>query len=296
MPVARVGSIDLAYEVSGPVDGPAIVLVRGTGSQLVHWHPKLIELFESCGLRVVRFDNRDVGGSTRFDHVRAPSMGELMQTVMSGQKVEAAYTLEDMAGDIVGLLDALGIRRAHLLGYSLGAMIGQIVAAKNGDRLLSLISLMSTPRLPNPQNLSPKLMQLMMQGPQGNGVEAEAAHAAAVARVFAGDKYPLDEKAYARAHELARARGLSPGGEMRQVAAMFASGDRSELCRQIRVPTLVIHGTEDPTLPVEEAKLTAELIPGARLKIYEGLAHDLTPTAIELVAPLLREHFASIKA
>jgi pimeloyl-ACP methyl ester carboxylesterase len=292
MPMARVGSIQIAYETSGPADGPAILLIRGTGSQLVHWHPKLIELFESCGLRVIRFDNRDAGASTNFEHLGAPSMGELMQKLMTGQPLNPPYTLEDMAGDIVGLMDALGVKRAHLFGYSLGAMVAQIVSARHPDRVISFISLMSSPLPPNPQNVSPKLMQLMMQGPAGTGAEAEAAHALEMARAFAGDKYPLDDATYRVAHEQARARGIWPGGEMRQVSALLAAGDRSELCRQIRVPTLVIHGTADPTLPVAEGKLTADLIPGARLAIFRDMGHDLTPGAIAEVAPVLREHFA----
>jgi pimeloyl-ACP methyl ester carboxylesterase len=292
MPVARVGSIQIAYEASGPANGPAILLIRGTGSQLVHWHPKLIELLESCGLRVIRFDNRDAGASTNFEHLGAPSMGELMQKFMTGQPLNPPYTLEDMAGDVTGLMDTLGVKRAHLLGYSLGAMVAQIVSARHPDRVISLVSLMSSPLPPNPQNVSPKLMQLMMQGPAGTGAEAEAEHALAVARLFAGDKYPLDDETYRKAHEQARARGIWPGGEMRQVSAMLATGDRSELCRQIKAPTLVIHGTADPTLPVEEAQRTADLIPGARLAIFKDMGHDLTPGAIAEVAPVLREHFA----
>ena len=295
MPVAHLGSIHLAYESSGKTTDPAIVLIRGAGSQLVHWHPALLQLLESCSLRVIRFDNRDAGQSSNFEHLGATPTPELIRQSLSGEPIRAPYTLHDMASDVVGLLDALEIRRAHLLGISLGGMTAQLVAARHPERVSSLISVMSSPRAPDVRQMAPKLMQLMMSGPEGTDAAALRRHALAVARAFAGDQFPLDDAAYLQAYDTAVSRGHPATGEARQVAAMLATGDRSGLCREIRVPTLVIHGSADPTLPATEARLTAELIPGAQLHILEGMGHDLTPTVIEALAPVLREHFARIE-
>jgi pimeloyl-ACP methyl ester carboxylesterase len=294
VPVANLGSIHLTYEISGDPAGPAIILIRGAGSQLVHWHPALLKLLHDCGLKVVRFDNRDAGRSTHYEHLGATPIGELIRQSLSGEPIKAPYTLHDMADDVIGLMDALGIRRAHLLGISLGAMTAQLVAARHPDRVLSLISTMSSPRAPDVRQMAPQLMQLMMRGPEGTDDAALRRHALELARTFAGDLFPLDDAAYLEAYDSARERGHPPNGEARQIAAMLATGDRSEACRQIRVPALVIHGSNDPTLPAAEARLTAELIPGARLHILEGMGHDLTPSVIEALAPLLRAHFASV--
>lgn len=295
MPVAHLGSIHLAYESSGKTTDPAIVLIRGAGSQLVHWHPALLQLLENCGLRVIRFDNRDAGQSSNFEHLGATPTPELVRQSLSGEPIRAPYTLHDMASDVLGLLDALEIRQAHLLGISLGGMTAQLVAARHPDRVTSLISVMSSPRAPDVRQVDPKLMQLLMTGPEGTDAPALRRYALAVARAFAGDQLPLDDAAYLQAYDTAASRGHPATGEARQVAAMLATGDRSDICRQIRVPTLVIHGSVDPTLPASEARLTAELIPGSRLHIIEGMGHDLTPTVIEALAPVLREHFARVE-
>lgn len=279
---ASVGGLEIAYETIGDPNDPPLLLVMGLGTQLIHWDLELCERFAERGLHVIRFDNRDAGLSTKID---APVPN--VMRAMAGFPIQAPYLLDDMADDAFGLLDHLGIERAHVAGVSMGGMIAQAMAIRRPQRVLSLGSMMSSTgdRLAG----MPKLRLwsvLMRRAPERR--DAYVDHFVRVFRMIGSPGYPVDE---ARIRQLAGAtfdRGNHPAGTARQLGAVLASGSRSAQLRRLRVPTVVIHGRDDPLIPLRGGVATARAVPGAELVTIPGMGHDLPrelwPTFTEALA------------
>jgi pimeloyl-ACP methyl ester carboxylesterase len=284
---ARCKDISLEYEEVG--SGDPIVLVMGIGAQLVHWDERFCVELSGRGFRVIRFDNRDVGLSSKLDGVRAPPPMQALVRGMLGLPVRAPYTLSDMAGDTVGLLDALGIERAHLVGVSMGGMIAQHVALEHPRRVRTLTSIMSTTgdRLAGyPQR---RALQALL-GPAPRTREEAADRAVKTFRVIGSPGFARDEPNLRAIAMRAFDRGANPAGFLRQFAAIFASGGRGRALRNVRAPTLVIHGAEDPLIPLRAGRATAKAIPDARLLVIPGMGHDLAPGTWPMIIDAIAKH------
>lgn len=275
MPQVQANGITVEYESFGPEDRETVLLIMGLGGQLTMWPTELCEELVRRGYRAVRFDNRDVGLSTKFDEAGMPDMAAIFGALMTGAKPAAPYALDDMAADAVGLLDALGVARAHIAGASMGGMIAQLVAANHPERALSLTSIMSTTGNPALPQAKPEAMEVLMSpaAPAGDW-EAIAARGIKAWNTIGSPGYRTDEKTL-REWELRDAkRSFYPVGVARQMAAIVANGDRREKLKNIRIPAVVLHGADDPLVPVEGGKDTAASIPGAELRIVPGMGHD----------------------
>jgi pimeloyl-ACP methyl ester carboxylesterase len=271
-----VGPIELAYETFNDEAAETIVLVMGLGAPMTYWEPSFCAELAAPGYRVVRFDNRDVGQSTVLRDLGVPDVLTMMARRMAGETVEAPYTLSDMARDTVGLLDALEVERAHLVGASLGGMISQTVAIEHPERVASLTAIMSSTGDASLPTGDPEVLQVLFM-PAPREREALIEHRVRAWRAIAGPRMPFDE---ARARRLATAaidRGVSLGGFVRQLAAIVASGSRRERLRDVKSRTLVLHGTDDPLIPVECGRDIARYVPGARLVEIDRMGHDMPP-------------------
>jgi pimeloyl-ACP methyl ester carboxylesterase len=282
---ARANGIELEYDSTGAADAPAILMIMGLGTQMTRWPPALIERLVRAGYRVIRFDNRDVGLSTRLDEAGTPDMPALLNAMLTGQRPPVAYSLEDMAADAVGLLGALGIDRAHLVGASMGGMIAQIVAARYPARTLSLTSIMSSsgnPALPRAADA----ILAMLASPRPDPADEDAIVERTVigAGMMGSPAYPVAEEVRRAAARDDYRRGYYPAGIARHTAAIVASGDRRPLLRKITAPTVVIHGLDDPLVPIEAGRDTARNIAGAELIEIPGMGHDLPDPLVPIVA------------
>ncbi|HSG89926.1 MAG TPA: alpha/beta fold hydrolase [Pseudomonadales bacterium] len=275
---ADTGGARLAYETHGPADGPPLLLIRGLGTQMSEWPPALIEGLAQRGFHVVVFDNRDCGLSSGSE--QDPAEGP-------------AYGLADMADDCVGLLDHLGIGQAHVFGISMGGMIAQTLAIEHPHRLLSLISVMSStgnPELPRP---APEIMKALLTPAPANK-EAAIRQNAENRALFGSPAYPETEEARLAAARRAYERAFRPAGVARQYQAILADGSRVERLRHVNVPTLVVHGADDPLVPPAGGEDTARAIPGARLELIPGMGHNLpaglVPRFVDLIDAFASEH------
>jgi pimeloyl-ACP methyl ester carboxylesterase len=270
MPRAHVNGLELEYDTFGDATNPPLVLVMGLGAQMTTWETGFCALLADGGFHVVRFDNRDIGLSTYFDELPEPDLGALA----SGDLTTAPYLLSDLAADTAGLFDALGFERAHVVGASMGGMIVQQLAIDRPDRLLSLTSIMSTTGDPAVGQPEPEALAGLMRPPVATR-EQEIEDSVAWYRLIGSPAYPADE-AYLREKATRNYdRAAHPAGALRQAAAVVASGDRTEKLRDVRVPSLAIHGENDPLINVSGGKATAEAIPGAELLVFPGMGHDL---------------------
>jgi pimeloyl-ACP methyl ester carboxylesterase len=264
-----VGELDIAYQTLGDPTDPPLLLVMGLGSQLIHWDLELYRQFADRGFHVIRFDNRDSGRSTK---IRAPVPN--LVRAMAGLPIDAPYLLADMADDAFGLLDHLSIDRAHVVGVSMGGMIAQTMAIRRPERVRSLASVMSTTGERRQSRPKLRLWSLLLQrAPQRRDQYIE--YFVRAFHTIGSPGYPTDE---ARLRELAGAtydRGHHPAGTGRQLAAIMASGDRTEQLRRVIVPTVVIHGTDDPLVPFRGGVATARAIPNAQFLAIPGMGHDL---------------------
>ncbi|WP_033292322.1 alpha/beta fold hydrolase [Amycolatopsis jejuensis] len=269
MPRAQANGLELEYDTFGDPAQPPVVLVMGLGAQMITWEEGFCELLAGRGFHVVRFDNRDAGLSTSLDDHGVPDLA----AVMAGTS-KAPYLLPDLAGDVTGLFDALGFAKAHLVGASMGGMVAQQVAIDHPDRLLSLTSIMSTTGDPAVGQTSPAALASLTRERAATREEAIEQSIAAY-RVTGSPGYPATEE-YLR-HKATRAydRAQHPFGMQRQAAAVVASGDRTERLRDVRVPTVVLHGDADVMIDVSGGKATAAAIPGAELVILPGMGHNL---------------------
>lgn len=281
MNIAQANGIDLAWDQFGRAGDPTILLITGLGVQMIRWADPFCEDLAARGYRVIRFDNRDAGFSTHFSHVAPPDFGALAAALMAGQRPKVPYTLPDMAQDAVGLLDALAIDRAHVVGLSMGGMIAQIMASEHPRRVLSLTSIMAGTGNPALPQAAPDVLAMMMR-PAPDPVADEAgflAHRLAFTHRIAGAGYPVDEAAH-RALVLEEVRrAYDPSGAGRQIAAIALAGDRRARLATISVPTLVIHGADDPLIPPACGADTAAAIPDAAFMLIDGMGHYL-PAAL----------------
>jgi pimeloyl-ACP methyl ester carboxylesterase len=283
MPRAKFDDLELEYDAFGDPADPVLLLVMGLGAQMTTWDPRLCELLAEQGFHVVRFDNRDIGLSTAFDHLPPPDFAALA----AGDPSSAPYLLSDMAADVVGLLDALGVERAHLVGASMGGMIVQQVVIDHPDRVLSLCSIMSTTGDQAVGRGRPEIVGALGQA-AADSREAAIEQRLALSRLTRSPGFPFDEDAARERIAAAYDRSNRPTSTLRQLAAVMASPDRTAGLRGVTVPTVVIHGAEDPLVDRTGGEATAAAIPDAELVIVEGMAHDLPvdvwPTIVEAVA------------
>jgi pimeloyl-ACP methyl ester carboxylesterase len=269
MPRAHANSIDIEYETFGDPKAPPVLLVTGLSAQMISWEEAFCERLAAAGFYVIRFDNRDSGLSTRMEAAGQPDIAAAL-----GGDPEPAYRLDDMADDAVGLLDAVDIGAAHIVGASMGGYIAQLIAINHPGRTLSLTSIMSGPGwregvLPTPEGAA----LLIAKPPSTREETIEMAMSGRRALLGSGD--PFDE-AFERAKAVrALERAHYPVGTGRQLIAILASEDRLERLKDVRVPTLVIHGSDDILVPIENGRLVAAVVPGARLLEIEGMGHDI---------------------
>jgi pimeloyl-ACP methyl ester carboxylesterase len=285
----RANGIEIWTEDFGSPRDPALLLVMGASAQALLWPDEFCASLASAGRHVIRYDNRDTGQSTCFDFATSP------------------YTLADMARDAVGVLDALDVERAHVVGASMGGMIGQTLAIEHGARLRTLTSIMSSPSgasimkamlggggsaLPGPE---PKVMAAA-QAAAANPPRTTAERIDAAVRLWralSGSGEPFDEAAIRERESQMQARAKNPDAAQNHQFAIAASPDRDESLRRVTTPTLVIHGSEDPILPLPHGRATAEAIPGAKLLVIEGMGHDIPPRAQKRITQAIVEHTES---
>ena len=286
MPQAKANGITLEYDVHGPASGEPALLIMGLGAQMTRWPLPFIEILAQRGLRVIRFDNRDVGLSERMESGGVPDLTKIVGALMQGQKPDVPYLLDDMAADAVGLLDSLGIARAHIVGASLGGMVAQLVAADYPDRVLSLTSIMSTTGNRELPPAKPEAMAVLNnRGPDPTvDLDGYLAHAVTGSRAIGSPGYPADDAGVRERSLNDFRRSYYPVGFARQYAAAAASADRRPKLAGITAPTVVIHGDADPLVPVEGGRDTAASVPGAELRIVPGMGHDFPPALYETIA------------
>jgi pimeloyl-ACP methyl ester carboxylesterase len=296
--LARANGIDLCYEIFGSADAEPMLLIMGLGAQMIHWDDDFCRQLAARGFRVIRFDNRDIGQSSKLTggNKRLGPI-ELLKLRFLKIPVAAPYRLHDMALDVTGLLDALGIKSAHLVGASMGGMIAQEVAISFPQRVRSLISIMSTtgnPKLPPPTREA----AAVLMAPPPKTREEYLERFGQTWKVLRVGSFPQDEALDRSRAERTFERGLNPAGVARQLRAILASGSRKERLASVTTPTLVIHGTVDPLVPPEGGKDTAASIPGARLLMVKGMGHALPiPIWPEIIDAIDKHaHAASAKA
>jgi pimeloyl-ACP methyl ester carboxylesterase len=273
MPIAPVNGHEICYETFGSEDDPALVIINGLGSQMIRWPKGFIDQLVGTGFRVIVHDNRDVGLSTKF----------------ADASTNPPYTVGDMARDTVGVLDHLGIRAAHIAGMSMGGMIGQVLAIEHSDRVLSLASIMSAMGDEHVLSQNSDAVSIFLEKPETERekvIEQDVRHR----RILSGPGFPFDEEA---ARDLATRcfdRCYSPDGRRRQMLAVQASSGRKEALSKSPVPTVVIHGTADPIVPVENGRKMAAVVPNATLVEIEGMGHDLPKGAWSTIATAIADN------
>jgi pimeloyl-ACP methyl ester carboxylesterase len=295
MPQIETNGIRLEYETWGEPTGRPLVVVRGLGTQLVHWSPRLCERLVAAGHYLVTFDNRDVGLSTHFHEAGMPDLAGILAARARGEEPEAPYRLADMATDLIGLMDGLGLSRAHVAGMSMGGMIVQQAALQFPDRLASMTSIMSTtgdPGLPGP---TPEAAAALSRPPPRER-SAYVDYSVLTQRAFTGRGFPFDEEGWRDLAGRVFDRAFDPAGVARQMAAIMASGSRHADLAKVSTPTLVVHGTDDPLVPPACGEATARAIPGARLHWIEGMGHDLPEGAWPDLVDAIAAHTAAAEA
>lgn len=291
MPNIRANNIDICYEENGPADAPVILLVMGLGAQMIAWPDEFIHGLVSKGYRVIHYDNRDVGLSQRMDGAKTPNLVWTMLKARFGLPVRVPYTLTDMAADGIGLLDALGIDKAHVAGASMGGMIVQLMAANHRERLLSMTSIMSSSGKPGLPGARADIQKnFMVKRPPDARRDDAVAFGTELVRSFSYPDPARPENAHAEMTAKAFDRGYYPVGTRRQLLAIIADGSRVERLKKITTPTLVVHGGADPLVPKEGSEDIARHIPGARLEIIDEMAHDLPPSQVGRMVDLIAGH------
>jgi pimeloyl-ACP methyl ester carboxylesterase len=293
MPHVRANGIDIEYESFGRESDPLILLIMGFGAQLIFWPEALCEGLAAKRFRVVRFDNRDIGKSTHLAGQPAPDPRALFAEVMAGRHPHVPYSLDDMANDTVGLMDALGADRAHIVGASMGGMIAQLVAINHPSRTKSLVSIMSTTGRRDLPSGNPETLSVLFRPPNSTSRDDLIEASILVQKAVSGPGFPLSEaEMRARAERRTDYAPFDLAGIARQSAALIVAPPRNELLKQVRCPALVLHGADDPVIPAAAAKDTAGSIPGAELIVVPGMGHDF-PAAL---VPLFLKHIGGFAA
>jgi pimeloyl-ACP methyl ester carboxylesterase len=290
----RANNISIEIEDTG-ADGsqagrPVVLLIMGLGMQLVAWPPAMVQALVDAGFRVVRMDNRDIGLSQHFDELGVPNLLWESMKLRMGMAVRAPYRVHDLAADSIGVLDALDIAKAHVVGASMGGMVAQRVALAAPSRVATLTSIMSSSGaryLPGPK---PQVLRAMFSRPASQAEEAILDHYVQLFRVIGSPGFPLDEAALRERIRIGLRRSYHPAGTLRQLAAVGADVSRADELAHLKPPTLVIHGTDDPLVPFACGQDTARRIPGARLVAVRGMGHDLPPGVVERILEPLIPH------
>jgi len=285
MPQVKANGLSFEYDITGKDGDEPVLLIMGLGAQMTLWRQGFLDRLAARGYRVIRFDNRDAGLSEKLEAAGPPDMAAVLQAYVEKRLAPAAYNLSDMANDAVGVLSGLGIERAHIVGASMGGMIAQLVAAEHPGRTLSLTSIMSTTGNRDLPPAKPEAMAVLNTPAPDPNVDLEGYLDSVVAssRVIGSPGWPADE-ADLRAFGLSNVkRCYYPVGFQRQYAAVLASPDRRPKLAGITVPTMVIHGEDDPLVPVEGGRDTAASIPGAELTLIPGMGHDVPPALYDRI-------------
>lgn len=291
MPVIETNGIQLAYDVQGNPEGETIVLIAGLGLQLISWPEKFCQTLVKQGFRVVRFDNRDSGLSSKMSHFGKAHPHLAMFKPLFRMPMFSSYTLYDMARDTIGLMDALGIEKAHIVGASMGGMIAQIMAARYPERALTMTSIMSTsgrPGLPGPTLAASTAMLSTPSNPRD--FESVVEYYVRLFQILGGSAYPTPEAVLRQRIIQSVRRNPSISGTSRQMMAVASTGDLVAQLRTVRAPALVIHGTDDPLVPVACGRDSARWIPNAILHEIEGMGHDIPPQLEVPIANLIASH------
>lgn len=290
MPTATANGISLHYEDHGSAADPAILLIMGFGAQLTLWPIELVEALVGHGFRVIRYDNRDIGLSHKLHGVKAPGILKLTLLPKLGITPRVPYRLADMADDGAGLLDALGIERAHIVGASMGGMIAQHLAARHPQRTLTLTSVFSTTGNPKLPPAKKEALQVLVKRPASMDEAVLVEHGMRLARTIGSPGFPTAEDRLRTNVTASVRRSVYAEGPMRHLAAILADGDRRAMLAGITAPTLVLHGEEDPLIPVAGGHDTAASIPGARIRTIPGWGHDLPLELVDTLAGEIAGH------
>jgi pimeloyl-ACP methyl ester carboxylesterase len=281
--------LSFEYDTFGDRGARPLLLVMGLGAQMILWEEDFCRALADRGHFVVRFDNRDVGLSSKLTAAGVPNVFELMQKVTSGARPDVPYTLDDMADDTAGVLDALGLASAHVVGASMGGMIAQTVAVLHPQRVRSLTSIMSSTGDPSLPPAKPEAMAVLLSPPP-SARDAAIEQGVRTWRTIGSPGFPFDEANVRKRAALAYDRCFHPEGTARQLAAILAHGSRRARLAHLKVPTLVIHGAADPLVPIEGGRDTAAAIPDAELLVIEGMGHDLPQGAWPQIVGAIARH------
>ena len=291
----RANGIELEYEDTGPRNGVPPLIIHGFGSQLVSWPDEFHQGLEARGLRVIRFDNRDVGLTQKWRGI-LPDIRAVAAAVREGKHPDVPYTLTDMASDAAALLTALGIDSAHIAGGSMGGMIAQLVALDHPEKARSLISIFSTTGDPSLPPASPEALAALTTAAPSNDRDAVIAHSLKGRRTYASTAWPFDEAQLSKQIGRSYDRSFYPEGTTRQYAAIVASPPRTERLKGLKLPALILHGTADMLVRVEAGRHTASVIPGAQYREIEGWGHDMPLGVIPLVVGAMADFIERVEA
>jgi pimeloyl-ACP methyl ester carboxylesterase len=288
--------IQIEYDEHGKPGDPPLLLIMGLGAQMTLWPQELVDALVERDFRVIRYDNRDIGLSHKMEGAKAPGIVKLMLLSRLGLKPKVPYTLADMAEDGVGLLDALGIDKAHIVGASMGGMIAQHIAFSHPERVLTLTSIMSTTGHRKLPQGSREAIGVLTKRPASMDEDVLVEHGVKVAHAIGSPGYRADPDALRERSRALIKRSFYPAGMPRQFAAIIADGDRRERLQSVKAPTLVIHGEADPLVPLAGGEDTAAHIKGAKLKTIPGMGHDLPLELVDEIAEAIADHAKSAMA
>jgi len=291
MSKAKANNIEIEYDTFGDPSASPLLLVMGLGGQMIRWDEEFIQLLVDRGFYVIRFDNRDVGLSTKFEEAGEPNLIQAFTAVQKGEPVESPYSLEDMADDAVGLLDALNIEKAHICGVSMGGMIVQVITIRHPSRVISLTSIMSTTGdqdLPQPSQEA--LLTIFKPSPPERDAYIE--NSVKSWKILNGSSFPYNEEKTRKLAGRVFDRSFYPVGQDRQMIAILANGNRKSKLSSVNVPTLIIHGTDDPLVLIDGGKDTHDAIQGSELLIIDGMGHTLHPETWTQVTDAIKANAA----
>jgi pimeloyl-ACP methyl ester carboxylesterase len=300
----RANGIDIEVEDTAEINPqdtdaytrPAVLLIMGLGMQLVAWPPQLIEALVDAGFRVIRMDNRDIGLSQHFDHMGKPNLILAAVRYKLGLRIRPPYTLEDMARDALGVLDTLGVARAHIVGVSMGGMIAQRVAIAAPQRVISLTSIMSTSGAKSLKQAQPDVVRILIKRPASVALQDVVDHYVTLYQTIGSPGFPTPESELRERITRGVQRCYHPEGTRRQMLAILADITRAAQLSRISSPTLVLHGRADPLVPFEHGDDVASRISGARLVGIDGMGHDLPPEPVAQILDALIPHLQAVKA
>lgn len=286
MGILKTDRIEIAHETSGSGEAGHVILIRGQATQLIHWTKSFYESFSDQGFQAIRFDNRDTGLSTKFDHIAGQELEALKQRIVAGEKIEPPYTMDDMVGDVIALMDGLEIDKAHIVGISMGGFIAQLLAASYPARVVSMTSIMSASGIIDPNHIN-----TLWSFTRSRDVFIE--EWVEYVRLFGSKKYFEGDDYSRRIAAAAFDRYYSPDGANRQLMAIFSMKNTQERIKSITVPTLVVHGAGDKLIPPEKDKETADLIPAATFELIDGMGHDFPPGLGKPLSEIVLAHIQS---